>query len=152
MTDAEDLQASYDLLCRKVQPDNEPTLAPPDLEDILERHRRGQRWAAEGSLVYGTVIKPNIRNGHVYTVIAPGDSGDSEPDWPTTRFSTVVDGDVTLQEAGEDFDSIYDMRGALREVWETRMAMTAEYNEGDEAKIYEHCKEQAQRYATVIVI
>jgi hypothetical protein len=48
----------------------------------------------------GDLVVPVTDNGHIYTVVGSGVSGSSIPTYPTTTGGTVVDGAITLQEAG----------------------------------------------------
>lgn len=51
-------------------------------------------WAS--ATTYGVAsVKPTTPNGYYYIVSVPGTSGASEPTWPTSSGSTVVDGSVT---------------------------------------------------------
>lgn len=52
-------------------------------------------WVASTPYSLGAAARPTTRNGFVYEVTTAGTSGASEPAWPTTAGSTVVDGTVT---------------------------------------------------------
>lgn len=60
-------------------------------------------WAATTTYAVGDVVRPSTANGHVYKCIVAGDSGGSEPTWPTTAELQVTDGTVTWREAGEAY-------------------------------------------------
>lgn len=153
MTDAEDKEAALEKLETLAQPDVEPTISN-ELEEILDRHKRASRWVTATALVYGDIILPTVRNGHVYRVITAGTTT-TEPTWPTTDESTVTVG-AEFEEAGTDYENVYDLRGALRECWELKMAKASEFissqDSGSEQMIYEQCMRMAERYKTPMVV
>jgi len=63
---------------------------------------RGEQAYAEGDIVV-----PYNYNGRFYEVDAAGDSGVSEPIWPSEIDETVVSGDVTFRCAGVQYKSLY---------------------------------------------
>lgn len=58
------------------------------------------RWAATTAYIVGDFVVPNVLAGRAYkaTAITTGNSGSSEPTWPTTDGGTVVDSGVTWTE------------------------------------------------------
>lgn len=61
--------------------------------------RNAVAWAATTAKVIGNVVIPSVANNHWYMAVQAGDTGASEPTWPTDG-STVVDGTVTWQDMG----------------------------------------------------
>lgn len=59
-------------------------------------------WTALHSYLAGDLVKPTVRNGHVYQALGAATSGASQPTWPTGRRATVADGGVTWTEWGLD--------------------------------------------------
>lgn len=57
-------------------------------------------WVVTNTYVLNDEVKPIIENGYYYIATIAGDSGATEPAWPTTEGDTVVDGTVTWQNAG----------------------------------------------------
>lgn len=58
-------------------------------------------WAASSGFAVGSVVIPTTPNGYLYAVIAgSGNSGSTQPTWPTTIGDSVVDGSVTWVCAG----------------------------------------------------
>lgn len=51
-------------------------------------------WAATTAYSLGDRVEPTTPNTYVYEVTTAGTSGGSEPTWPTTVGSTVVDGTI----------------------------------------------------------
>lgn len=51
-------------------------------------------WAATTAYSLGNRVEPTTPNTYVYEVTTAGTSGGSEPTWPTTVGSTVVDGTI----------------------------------------------------------
>ena len=52
-------------------------------------------WAATTAVTIGQVYRPTVANGFVYTANTTGTTASTQPTWPTTVGSTVVDGTVT---------------------------------------------------------
>ncbi len=58
-------------------------------------------WQPSHSYALGAVTMPAVANGHYYLCIAAGNSGPSEPVWPTVAAgATVVDSAVTWLDIG----------------------------------------------------
>ncbi len=58
-------------------------------------------WAASSGFAVGSVVIPTTGNGYLYSVIAgSGNSGSTQPTWPTTIGESVVDGSLTWVCAG----------------------------------------------------
>lgn len=154
MSDAEDKEAAFEELVRLVRPSAPPTLTATDLEEVLDRNQRAQRWATSLNLTVNRVIMPTVRNGHVYRVIEGGTTGATEPVWPTGDDDTVVDGTATLVEAGVDFANVYNVRSAAEECWalKERKAITFTLaGDTNFAQVVEQCKEQRQSLASVLI-
>lgn len=152
MSDASDREAAFEELVRRLPHEGEPVLSANDLEGIVTNNQRAQRWTATTLLSIGAkAIMPTVRNGHVYRVIGGGTSGATEPTWPTGSEDPVVDGTVTLMEAGPDFDNVFDIRGAMQEVLNMMALRTIEFHAGDESRIHSHAKEAAREWATPLI-
>lgn len=54
-----------------------------------------ERWQGGEAYGVGDRVTPVARNGYVYRVTVAGQSGATEPAWPTTIGQTVADGGVT---------------------------------------------------------
>ncbi len=52
-------------------------------------------WQASNYYVASRVVKPTTANGYYYQAGGNGQSGSSEPTWPTTLAATVIDGGIT---------------------------------------------------------
>lgn len=60
-------------------------------------------WQAAQAYEYGELVRPTAPNAHVYRVTVAGTShATTEPAWPTTASTMVVDQGVTFQEAGAE--------------------------------------------------
>lgn len=157
MTDAEDRTASLARLIVLAQPTVEPTLTTTptsgEVDVILDRNKRGSRWSAI-AYVYGDVVFPTVRNGHRYMVTLAG-TAVTEPTWPTDSGSSITSG-AEFEEIGSDFASVYDLRSALRECWETKAAKASEFissqDSGSEQMIFEHCQQMIRQYQTPMVV
>jgi hypothetical protein len=70
-------------------------------------------WAASTQFnagFYNAVIdisRPTTANGFVYKPLNTGISGTSQPAWPATLYSTVVDGGITWECSGYHYDNAY---------------------------------------------
>lgn len=79
------------LSTRKLEAQSNPsvdqvTLTPTDILDD---------WTATTAYITGYSVEPTVDNTYRYVATTGGTSGASEPTWPTTIGSTVVDGSVT---------------------------------------------------------
>ncbi len=52
-------------------------------------------WAASTAYTVGQQVVPTAANGFAYVCTAPGTTGTTQPAWPTTLATTVVDGTCT---------------------------------------------------------
>lgn len=52
-------------------------------------------WAASTAYSLGDLRKPTTENGYIYKCTSAGTSGTTEPTWPTTIDTTVVDSGAT---------------------------------------------------------
>jgi len=52
-------------------------------------------WAASTAYNVGDIVQPTVANGYKYKCVAAGTSGVSEPTWPTTLGSQLIDNGVT---------------------------------------------------------
>lgn len=55
----------------------------------------GAEWSASATLAVDDVVHPATPNGYIYRVTQAGDTGTTEPTWPTTDGETIADGGVT---------------------------------------------------------
>lgn len=61
-------------------------------------------WVASTDFSTGAVITPSTLNGRRYLCTTPGESGSTEPTWPTAYTATVQDGTVVWTCLGPDGD------------------------------------------------
>lgn len=57
-------------------------------------------WSTATSYTLNYLVRPTTGNGYLYRAVAAGTSGGSEPTWPTTVGTTVVDSGVTWLNVG----------------------------------------------------
>ncbi len=57
-------------------------------------------WAATTAIAVGDLKLPTAGNDHYYGCSTGGNTGSSEPSWPTTPGEAVADGTVVWEEAG----------------------------------------------------
>ena len=154
MSDATDKEAALVQLEEMVQIEVEPTLTLPELESILDRHKRASRWVTATALVYGDVIMPTVRNGHRYMVTDDGGTTTTEPDWPLD-MDGAVGALPEFTEVGIDYDNVYDIRAAAKEAWQMKLAKAAEMVNnpvsGNEAQIFFNCEKMAARLGKPIL-
>lgn len=145
------------------QPSIEPKLDDPgDLEALLDARKRADIWAASTAYSYGQVILPTVRNGHRYRCVQAGTSGATEPTWLKSQGAEQSDGAsspaLTWEEAGPDFDNVYDVRAAIHAAWMLK-AMKASLSVDISqqvggiraSQIYDHCIQMAQKFAPVSI-
>jgi hypothetical protein len=148
---------------RMVAADEEPTLTPTEIDDLLALARRADTagtaphvpWKATTAYGVGDITVPDPRNAHVYVAAAAGTSGAVAPTWPTVIDATVVDGTVTWQEAGADlWVPTYDLRRAAAEGWRQKAGKQAAVTDiavdGQSvyrAQIVAHCLRMADEYS-----
>jgi hypothetical protein len=151
------------ILQRNVPYQIEPQLDPNDLEDILTECQRADVWQAATAYVYGDVVLPTVRNGHRYQCIQAGTSEadeDDEPTWPLAKGWQFSEGEsdpiLMWQEAGPDWDNVFDTRLAIHLAWMAKAAKAAQLystrqsgSTFEHQQVYEHCLTQAERYAPV---
>lgn len=153
MSDASDKELAFDRLIGLVQPNTLPTLSGNELEDILDRNQRAQRWTATTALTLGKTLMPTVRMGRVFRVIQEGTTGATEPTWPTGDEDTVVDGTATLINAGVDFENVYDVRGAAEECWALKGHKAVQLTVAGEnfSQVAQQCQEQRKSFASVLI-
>jgi len=69
----------------------------PDSYVFTFHHAQTSTWVASTSYASNSLVEPTTLNTYYYEVTAGGggNSGSTEPTWPTTVGNTVVDGDLT---------------------------------------------------------
>lgn len=149
-------------LQRKAQASRFPALADEDVTALLNSVQRADIWEASTEYVFGDMVIPTTRNGHVYKCIEAGESAADEPTWPKTDFKTITDGTsdpiLRWQEAGADFDNVFDVRQAIHEAWMLKADRVAGLYDIEEigskhnqSQVYDHCIEQAEKYAPLLI-
>jgi len=162
MSDAAERAVALADLTASVQPDAEPALKRDELEAILDRTKRAQEWTPNTDVTSGTYLQPTIRNGLKYKVVVSGNTGPVEPSWPTASSSwsglvdsrRVTSGTAVLEEAGDEFKNVYNVRAAKREAWNVKMAKASQYPKTsgvDMTSLFDHCKAMRDSYETVLV-
>src|SRR5690349_1128123 len=97
-----------------------PSIADDPLLDFLKQARLVDNdgdapddyncWKASTAYVVGDLVVPDARNQHYYACTVAGTSGSATPNWPITSGTTIIDGGVTWQEAGEAlWDGVWDI-------------------------------------------
>lgn len=151
MSDATDRDSALEKLVTLVQPDTEPEITEPELEEILDNNKRAQRWTLNTALTLGTRVMPNIRMGRIYEVTTEGTTGATEPSWTDEYGAEVTSGTATFTEVGVDFGNVYDVRAAAQECARLRRSKAIELHEGDEKAIFEHANEVAKSLSIPLI-
>jgi len=139
-------------LKRLVQPDVTPALDDPELTAILDSVQRASFWLLSTAFIFGAVALPATKNGHRYRAIEGGTTAATEPTWPTRDGATIIDGTVIWQEAGPDYENVFDIRAAAQEAWTMKGAKAVElFDAGDQklSQIAGHCEAMAQSFAPI---
>lgn len=145
-----------------------PELDAGEVQNILDRHKRAMLWAASTVYQVGDVVIPTLvnRNGHRYRLVkytsTASDqlSGATEPSWSTTREAQVTDNHVVWEETGTDYGAVlWDFIAAAHEGWMQKAAKASTTNdfatdamEIKSSQLYDHCMDQANRYAPVFCL
>lgn len=141
-------------LKRLVQPDSTPALDDVELNAILDSVQRASFWALSTAFTFGAVALPATKNGHRYRCTEAGSTATTEPTWPTRDGATISDGTVRWEEAGADFDNVFDVRAAAHEAWLLKAAKASELFDGGDQKlsqIGERCGEMAEKFAPILI-
>lgn len=137
---------------RLVQPDTQPKLTSVDLNAILDSVQRASFWAATTVFEFGAVALPATKNGHRFRCTQRGTTAAAEPTWPTRNGAVIDDGTVKWEEAGADFDNVFDIRAAAQKAWLMKEAKASElYDRGGQqfSQITEHCRRMARSFDPV---
>lgn len=147
-------EAALAQLKRLVQPDVTPALDDTELNAILDSVQRASFWILSTAFIFGAVALPATKNGHRYRCIEAGTTGTTEPDWPPRDGAKITDGTVTWEEAGADFENVFDVRAAAHQAWLMKEAKAVELFDGPADKlsqIAERCREMADKFAPILI-
>lgn len=142
-------EAALIALRRYAQPDTEPKLTDPELNSILDSVQRASFWASATTFIFGAVVLPVTKSGHRYRCIQAGTTASAEPAWPKRNAAVIADGTVQWEEAGPDFDNVYDIRAATHEAWTMKAGKaSALYDQGNQlySQIAENCRTMAEAF------
>lgn len=134
-------------LKRLCQPDTQPKLTDPELDAILNTTLRATFWTALATYTYGAVVLPITRNGHRFRATTGGAVAASEPVWPTRNGASIADGTVIWEEAGADFNNVYDIRQAAQKAWLMKASKATElfdHGGASYSQIHQHCLDMAR--------
>jgi hypothetical protein len=95
---------------------------------------------------------PTVRNGHRYTCVKAGTTAATEPLWPIHTSNKVTDGTVEWQEAGPDFENVFDVRAAAHQAWKVKEAKASELFDvagQSVSQIRENCSRNARSFSSV---
>jgi hypothetical protein len=139
-------------LRRLAQPDSTPSLDDVELNSILDAVQRASFWITATAFVFDDVVMPTVRNGHRYVCVTPGQTGATEPVWPIGTGSKITDGTAEWQEAGPDYDNVFDVRAAAHQAWTVKEGKASELFDiagQSVSQIAEHCRDMAERFHAV---
>jgi hypothetical protein len=153
----EDKEAALAELRLGLQPDAQPPLSEPELDQLLEKTQRADFWAAATAYLVGDIILPVTLNGHRFRCICAGTSGATEPAWPKSWGATISDGDELLwQEDGPEFKNVFDARSAIHYGWMLKASKVAHLHDTktsgssfSQSQVYDHCLQMADRFAPI---
>jgi hypothetical protein len=152
--------------------DQNPAVPLTDLQDIVNQTLRASYWQASTQYYNNDKVLPTVKNGHVYVAIRSGGvSGTVEPAWPedvlwnsdflvnrtdASRHVRILDGTVTWEETGVDWEDNYDINLACHKIWMQKAALAAKLmavqtgrSSFELGTIYEHCRSMARAYKVV---
>lgn len=134
------------------QPDTEPKLSDPELNAILNRVQRASFWEASKAFVFGTVVLPATKNGHRYRCIEAGTTGTTEPAWPKRDGAVITDGTVRWEEAGADYENVFDVREAAQQAWTMKADKASILIDRDRqmySQIADNCRKRAESLGSI---
>lgn len=145
-------------LIRLTQADSAPSILA-DIDSILAARLLASLWVASTAYDIGDVVQPNDPNGCRYVCVTAGTSTTTEPDWTTGRRDVVTDGTVLVwEEAGAEYLSLWDMRGAAYDGWMLKASKTLcnidfseQQNSYKNSQVYDHCILMANRNLPVSI-
>lgn len=135
-----------------VAPDDTPTLDDVELNSILDSVQRASFWVLSTAFSVGDVILPATKNGHRYRCAQAGTTAATEPTWPTRDAATITDGTVIWEEAGADYENVFDIRAAASQAWTLKQAKASQLFDmpGQSlSQITDHCKQMAEAFEPV---
>ena len=141
-------------LRRLAQPDSTPALDDVELNAFLDDSQRAVFWILSTAFTFGAVAMPATKNGHRYVCIEAGTTAATEPTWPTRDGATVTDGTVRWQEAGPDYENVFDIRAAAHQAWVVKEAKASEmFDSGGNSlsQIAEHCRRMAEAFDPILI-
>jgi hypothetical protein len=147
-------EAALALLRMLVQPDVTPALDDVELNAFLDGAQRASFWTLTTAFIFGDVVLPATKNGHRYKCTQGGTTAATEPNWPTRDGSTITDGTVTWEEAGPDYENVFDIRAAAHEAWLVKEAKASEMTDFDNQKlsqIADRCREKAESFSPILI-
>lgn len=116
-----------------------PELDDTDINAILLETAHATVWTPSTQYGYDAHVVPTVRAGYVFTPRAPGQSGTTEPEWPTVQdgsglwmyswphsaafLTGLTDGTVEWVAQAPDFSDIWDTDLATSKCWELKAAM-----------------------------
>lgn len=173
-----------DALRRMVASDTFPTVDGMDLTDLLRNARRPDQhgrldvgvpfhdgaiktaadgeypvWAPSTPYALGAIVVPLRRNGHAYTCIDAGTSGEEQPGFDLSPDSLTNDNDVTWQETlVAVWMPTYDLNAAAAMGWRWKAGKASDRitfgSQGDNynaEQLYTHCIDMAKYYEQRVV-
>jgi hypothetical protein len=159
MTQADALAELKDLTAS----DDYPTLAQSFLEDLLDRYELYRVWEAEQDIEVGERFAPTVKNGRFYICVQEGQTGETEPAWPTKAGAffgqQIADNEVIWEDAGKLPRKQWDLDRAAYDGWMRKAGATAgKFNIQDSgqnqqrAQIHAHCLTMAASFGRQGVI
>jgi hypothetical protein len=142
------------LLRMLVQPDVTPALDDVELNAMLDNAQRASFWILTTAFTFGAVVLPATKNGHRYKCTQGGTTAATEPTWPTRDGATITDGTVTWEEAGPDYENVFDVRAAAHEAWLMKEAKASEMTDfGDQklSQFADRCREKAESFSPILI-
>lgn len=164
-----DEDLAMEQLISMVQGNTAPVLEVDELQRCLDDARLAFIWTAAENFGtaprgLGVSVIPSLtkRNGHRYKLAffdgTGTTSGATEPSWSTSRDSQFTDGNLTWQESGCEYASLWDLVAAARAAWllKASKAVTCTDFQQDgvsfsASQVYDHCISQANQYTSIWV-
>jgi hypothetical protein len=147
---------AYEQLVLHAEPDCTPSIVGEEAA-ILERHMRCGVWTPSTLYIYGDEVQVYPRNGRRYMCIQTGTSSSTAPEWSIYPSSHMADGTANWEDAGPDYENVFDVRAAAHECWSVKAARashlvtTSAGNSRVEASLlHEQCRARAREFTPLV--
>jgi len=148
---------AYEQLVLHAEPDCTPSIVGEEAA-ILERHMRCGVWTPSTLYIYGDEVQIYPRNGRRYMCIQTGTSSSTAPEWSIYPSSQMADGTANWEDAGPDYENVFDVRSAIHECWTIKAARASHLvttsipfvSSVEASLLQEQCRARAREFTPLV--